>query len=141
MAIDLPPDLPTACVFQAAKDYQIPPSILYAIRAVEGGKVGDCGLNTDGTTDCGIMRINSKWVERFNRQEGLTSQAIANNVCVSVRCAAYVVRFGINRRGEFWRGVGDFHSRTPSKNALYVSQVAPLAYAFESKLRQLGWVK
>ena len=141
MMIEFPSDIPKPCIIQAAADYQVPPSVLYAIRVVEGGKIGECGANTNGTIDCGPFRINTSWMDRLYRQEKITQDAITNDACIAVRCAAYIVRYGINHEGDFWRGLGNYHSKTPSKNALYVSQIAPIAVSFDARLKLLGWYK
>jgi hypothetical protein len=140
MFIDLPNDLPPACVFQAAADYQIPPSVLYAIRKAEGGTLGKSNRNTNGTRDYGPMQINTVWVNRFNRSEGLTADRIAGAPCIAVRSAAYVLRFEINQVDDFWLGVGNYHSHTPFRNESYRAKIYEYAVQFDTLMRQKGWL-
>lgn len=136
MTPDLPPDVPRTCLIRAAIDYQVPPSVLLAIRKIENGTAGTCGTNTNGTKDCGTMRINTVWIREFNRTENLSEETITNDPCVSLRCAAYIIRYEWNRTGDFWKGVGNLHSRTPSRNALYLAQVVPLARQYEDAIKK-----
>lgn len=137
----LPPDLPAACVFQAAADYQLPPAVLYAIRKVEGGAVGQSNPNTNGTRDYGPMQINTVWIKRFHRNEGLSAEQVASEPCIAVRSAAYVLRFELNQVGQdFWRGVGNYHSRTPQYHLAYRQKVQVWALHYDQLLRNLGWI-
>lgn len=135
MFADLPPelpvDLPFACVQQAARDYHVPESVLYAIRQVEGGTVGEHTDNTNKTKDYGPMQVNDVWVKHFRSNYGITAEMIRDQPCVAVRASAYIVRYEINRTNDFWRGVGNYHSRTPKFHNRYLSKVLPAAYRYQ----------
>ncbi len=137
----LPPDLPAACVFQAAADYQLPPAVLYAIRKVEGGTLGKSNGNTNGTRDYGPMQINTVWINRFKQNENLTAEVVASNPCIAIRSAAYVLRWELNRTGtDFWRGVGNYHSKTPALNLVYRQKIQAHAIRYDQHLRKIGWI-
>ena len=141
MTVDLPADLPAICVFQAAADYQVPPAVLYAIRKVEGGTLGKSSLNANGTRDYRPMQINTVWIQRFHRNEGLTAEQVASQPCIAIRSAAYVLRFELNQSApDFWRGVGNYHSRTPRRNLDYRQKVHRWAQHYDQILRQRGWI-
>ncbi|MDB5798427.1 MAG: lytic transglycosylase [Paucimonas sp.] len=141
MSLALPPDLPPACLFQAAADYQVPPAVLYAIRKVEGGTLGKSNPNTNGTRDYGPMQINTVWIKRFQQNENLTAEVVASQPCIAIRSAAYVLRFELNRTGaDFWRGVGNYHSKTPERNQAYRQKVYQHALRYDQHLRSIGWI-
>jgi soluble lytic murein transglycosylase-like protein len=138
IAVQLPPDLPIACVLRAAKDYQLPPAILYAIRRVEGGALGQKVLNRNGTLDYGPMQINTVWVSQFEKKEGVTRRQIAHDPCMAVRAAAYILRSEINRVRDFWQAVGNYHSRSPVHHVRYRDRVYDCARGYDKLLRQQG---
>ena len=129
---DVPPEPPRhyACYVQAAVDYRLPLGILPAIAKVEGGEAGMSSQNTNGTRDHGHMQINDVWMRHF-AQKGADIAAIKNDVCMSIKAAAYILRVEIDRAGDFWMGVGRYHSRTPHLHQRYLSKVAPLAAQLE----------
>jgi hypothetical protein len=55
-----------ACMLATASFYHLPPRILPSIQAVEGGYPGAEHVNTDGSTDLGVMQINTRWVTPLN---------------------------------------------------------------------------
>jgi hypothetical protein len=140
MPLTLPNDIPVTCVFEAAADFQIPPSVLYAIRKAEGGTIGKSNPNTNGTRDYGPMQINTVWVNKLNRSEGVTADAIASSPCIAIRSAAYVLRYEINQVGDFWSGVGNYHSKTLHRNVSYRTRVYQYAVQFDENLRLRGWI-
>lgn len=142
MPVQLPQDMPHECVFQASVDYQVPVAILYAIRTKEGGKAGEASkINSNNTRDYNQTQINDTWVSTFHKKEGVDPKILASDPCIGIRATAYIVRYEINRVKDFWRGVGNYHSRTQRLNDSYVNDVYPLAVRYEQMLRYNGWIK
>lgn len=140
---DLPPNPPapdyTVCFIQAAKMYTLPPSLLPAISKIEGGKIGASSENTDGTRDHGFMQINDVRITELKKRFPITADIIRNDPCAAIRVAGYIVRDEINRAGgDFWKGVGRYHSRTPALHANYVQKVFPVAKQLEPTYRVLA---
>ncbi len=52
-----------ACMAAAAAFYHLPPRILPAIQAVEGGQAGLVRMNGNQTADIGLMQLNTIWIE------------------------------------------------------------------------------
>ncbi|CCD30245.1 Putative Lytic transglycosylase, catalytic (fragment) [Candidatus Glomeribacter gigasporarum BEG34] len=132
-----PPPL-QACVVRAEQKYQVPACILRAIHQIESGGSHRPGLmrsNTNGTRDYGVTQINTVWMRYFNQKFGITAHQITSNSCLAIHAAAYVVRFEINASGDFWMGVGRYHSRTPARRDRYLRRAAALAQQFGCTLR------
>ncbi|WP_241136773.1 lytic transglycosylase domain-containing protein [Achromobacter insuavis] len=115
--------LPT-CVAQAAADYSLPLRGLIALWLTEGGRVGTVSKNTNKTSDFGPMQVNTVWARRLARDFGVTEEHLTNDFCMSIRAGAYILRYEINMAGgDFWEGVGHYHSRTPKFKYPYIQRV------------------
>ena len=72
-----------ACMLAVASAQHLPPRVLPAIRAVEGGAVGTVSQNRDGSQDLGLMQINTRWLpvlaQRTGRDEVTLRQALLQN--------------------------------------------------------------
>lgn len=121
-ALDLLP--PLTCVMQVAQRYALPPRMLLAVLLTEGGHSGSASHNRNGTVDLGPFQINSTWAERLQRSYGVEPALLRDDLCWSAQGAAYILRYEINRaRGDFWQGVGHYHSHTPRLMARYIDAV------------------
>ncbi|MDL4860733.1 lytic transglycosylase domain-containing protein [Halomonas elongata] len=118
----IPPDLP-ACVVTAAQRYHIPLRAMLGVLRTEGGAVGQRVGNTNGTDDHGPFQINTVWVQELEAF-GYTAEVLTNNYCASAMASAYILRHEINQAdGDFWKGIGNYHSRTPRHHDRYVRKV------------------
>lgn len=107
-----------ACVEQAAARFELPTKILHSILKAEGGKPGEKRLNKNGTFDLGPMQINTLWLNKFSQYTN--EQQIMNNGCVNVLVGAWILKSQIIQAGgDFWKGVGNYHSRTPERHKWY----------------------
>lgn len=125
-SIALPARIPTQCLERSASDYEINPMVLLAMLKVESNAaVGAIRKNTNGTYDLGPAQFNTgSWAARLEKEYGISRQAIMNDMCQAIRAMAYVVRVEIDRvGGDLWRGIGNYHSRTPAKHRAYVQRV------------------
>ncbi len=135
-------DIPHACMVQAAVRNAIPVEVLYAIRHVERGQLGHRTVHTfaDGRVafDYGPFQLNTHWVIYFQRRYGVTPAQLAGNPCVAAGFAAYVVRYELNRaRGDFWTGVGRYHSPQPERGRAYAARVGQFASRYRAAIA--GW--
>lgn len=138
----MPPDpsLYSQCYIEVARQYTLPASLLPAIARIEGGKVGQSSLNKNGTRDHGIMQINDVWVDKLNKAFGITAEQIRNNPCVSIRVAGYILRYEINlASGDFWKGVGRYHSRSLVLHTNYIQKVFATASMMEPAYQALSY--
>ncbi len=118
-----PPQTP-ACLVHAARDYALPPRLLLSVLLTEGGKPGTLSMNKNGSIDHGPFQINTVWVRRLESDFGITAAMLTNDVCWSARAGAYILRYEINQaKGNFWEGVGHYHSRTAKFKQAYIAAV------------------
>ncbi len=126
------------CVLQAEQKYHVPACILLAIHQIESGGSRRAEIvhsNLNGTKDYGVTQINDVWVRYFNRKFGITATEITHDVCLAIHASAYVVRYEINVAGDFWTGVGRYHSRIPARHQWYRQRVALEAQRFGCQIK------
>lgn len=123
------------CVVAASNQYLVPPLVILSILKVEGGKVGAVSHNTNGTMDIGPMQINSIHLPSL-AQYGIAFENLKNNGCLNISIGAYLIKKAeieisknkiILSPKDYWKSVGNYHSKTPEKNAIYVKKVAEAA--------------
>lgn len=123
-----------ACMVAVAAYYHLPPRVLPAIQAVEGGHVGSLHVNTDGSEDLGVMQVNTRWVESLARTIGATPEAtrqrLIGDACFNIAASGVILRFYLNEaRGDILLAVGDYHSHTPALRDDYLARVMRSASA------------
>lgn len=128
---DLPPEQPLTlmqvdyCVSQAAKQYPgASPWMLKTLLAVEGGQIGTIRKNTDGSYDLGPMQINTIHVPSIYRQLGITARELVFNACKNIFAGAWLLSGHMkDADGHYWLAMGNYHSKTPSRRAIYLRKV------------------
>lgn len=110
------------CVTNAARHYGVPELPFRAVLAAEGGRPGDKRPNSNGSFDFGRAQINSIHLPTL-AQWGIREGDLRWNDCLNVHIAAWRLRLEIDRVGDLWRGIGNYHSRTPGLNAKYQQRV------------------
>jgi len=104
---------------------------MLAVLKTEGGSLGRMSPNSNGTSDHGPFQINSVWAARLHSQFGVTAHMLTHDFCWSARAAAYILRYEINQaNGNFWEGVGHYHSRTPAHKHRYIQRVYENSLSF-----------
>ena len=110
------------CVDAASTAYGIPNPIFRAVLRTEGGWQGLRKRNANGSYDLGPGQINTIHLPAL-RKYGIDEQMLADDVCLNVHVAAYRLRLEIDRVRDVWRGVGNYHSRTPKFHNAYLARV------------------
>lgn len=120
------------CIEASARYNRLPPALLLAVRLQEAGRTGYWRRNADGSFDYGVMQINSRWLPMLEPQ-GYTATVLVYNGCASIEAGAWILAWALasqdswNRAdaqpAAYWRGVGDYHSHTPTLNRGYAEQV------------------
>ena len=123
-----------ACMVAVAAFYQLPPRVLPAIQAVEGGRIGTVHVNTDGSEDLGVMQVNTRWVAILARTIGAapdaTRQRLIGDACFNIAAAGIILRTYLNQaRGDLLLAVGHYHSHTPALRDEYLARVTQSATA------------
>ena len=116
------------CITAAAKVHRLPPAVLVILLNVEGGSLGRVSPNTNGTVDIGPIQINEIWLPdvaaHWNATIADTYKALRDNFCANVEAGAWILRRGLDEaRGDFWEGVGYYHSHTPEHKTRYLRDV------------------
>ncbi|MBN2243525.1 MAG: lytic transglycosylase domain-containing protein, partial [Acidobacteria bacterium] len=71
--------------------------------------------NSNGTTDIGLMQINSWWL----RVLGLDERELIENPCHNVKTGARILSQCIDRYGYNWKAVGCYNAYSEHKKILY----------------------
>jgi len=116
------------CITAAAKLYRLPPAVLVILLNVERGSLGHVSPNTNGTVDIGPIQVNENWLPNvaahWNATIADTYKALRDNFCANVEAGAWILRRGLDEaRGDFWEGVGYYHSHTPEHKTRYLREV------------------
>ena len=122
----VPEHIPPQCVHSSARDYNVNPLLIMSVLKVEsGGRTGIVSRNTNGTDDLGPSQFNTNtWGKLLIEKYKIPREALINDMCQSVRAMAFALRTEINSAGgDLWRGIGNYHSRTPKHHVKYVGLV------------------
>lgn len=117
-----------ACILAAGAAYRLPPAVLLILLRVEGGRLGQVRRNTNGTADIGPMQVNETWLPRLAAHWRATRPAayaaLRDDFCANVEGGAWILRQAIDEAGgDFWAGVGLYHSHTRDNKARYLRTV------------------
>ena len=120
------------CIMFVSAYYHLPPRVLPAIHAVEGGRIGMVSGNSDGSSDLGVMQINTRWIAPLARHTGqsesLVRHRLINEPCYNIAASGAIMRIYLNEEGgNLLRAVGDYHSHTPARNQVYQGKVLAAA--------------
>lgn len=119
----LPPDI-MMCVQQSSQKYELPVELLLAVIKTEGGRNGLRIKNRNGSWDLGIMQINSVHLPALKKM-GIDKHMLLYNSCVNIDVGAWMLRSNFPtspsaaNKKEWWRYVGNYHSKTPTYNVEY----------------------
>ena len=116
------------CITAAAKIHRLPPAVLVVLLNVEGGALGRVSRNTNGTVDIGPIQLNTvnlpDVAAHWHATIGDTYKAVRDNFCANVEAGAWVLRQYLDEaKGDFWEGVGYYHSHTPEHKTRYLRAV------------------
>lgn len=110
------------CFELAAQRYKVPAPLLKAIALQEsGGRAHAVNRNTNGSTDIGLMQINSAWLPTLARH-GIAEQHLFDP-CVSALVGAWILSNNFARLGYTRQGLGAYNAVSPHKRERYARQV------------------
>ncbi|MBW8269790.1 lytic transglycosylase domain-containing protein [Caldovatus aquaticus] len=121
-----------ACMAMVAQMFDLPPRLLPAIQAAEGGRVGAVRANPNGTEDLGLMQVNTVWLPQLAHASGLPPEELRRRLihdgCFSIQVAGAILRMHLDaERGDLLRAIGNYHSRTPGRHEAYQERVIAAA--------------
>lgn len=105
------------CWLQAEKMFNIESELLYAIAQQESAMKPDAiGHNRDGSTDIGLMQINSSHMKRLKKM-GISEKQLLHDPCISVIVGASILSDMMKIYGYSWEAVGAYNAGTSPKRA------------------------
>ena len=123
-----------ACMALVAQIYSLPPRVLPSIQAVEGGGPGVTHRNANGSSDLGVMQINTLWLPALSRYTRLDPAVVQDRLlhqaCFNIAAAGLIMRTYLDEtRGDLMPAIGNYHSHTPLLNQGYQTKVRQSAAA------------
>ncbi|HTR17431.1 MAG TPA: lytic transglycosylase domain-containing protein [Acetobacteraceae bacterium] len=121
-----------ACMALVASVYALPPRVLPAIQAVEGGQPGTVHHNADGSDDFGVMQVNTRWLPALaaytHRDPAEVRARLIAEPCYNIAAAGAILRAYMREAGgNLMRAVGYYHSHTPVLSQHYQALVMDAA--------------
>ncbi|MDR6352513.1 soluble lytic murein transglycosylase-like protein [Pantoea sp. SORGH_AS 659] len=105
------------CWKLASHTYGIETRLLKAIAMVESNLDPTArNTNKNGTTDIGLMQINSMHLPRLKKL-GVSKQLLQNDPCVSLMVGAYILNEMIGKYGYNWEAVGAYNAGLSSSRS------------------------
>ena len=119
------------CFNSAAKHFSVNKTLLVAIAKTESefNPIAINRSNADGSTDVGLMQINSWWFPTLQKF-GIKSDQLFEP-CSNIYVGAWILSQNIQQHGNKWKAVGAYNARSPIKQITYVNKV--MASAAEIK--------
>lgn len=116
------------CILAAALEHRVPPAVLVILLHVEGGQLGRVSGNLNQTVDVGPMQVNEIWLpdlaRRWQTSVPQAFQVLRDDFCFNLEAGAWILRRALDEaRGDFWTGVGYYHSHHPVHKADYLRKV------------------
>lgn len=99
ISLELPPELPAACVVRAAQHYSVPAELIVSMLKVEGGMVGRVYPRSHGTY-YGPSQLSDKWLPVFARW-GFSAQTLQHDACANIAAGTYVLAY-YRQRAPDW---------------------------------------
>lgn len=108
------------CFEDAGSAYGISPALLEGIAKVESNlNPKAINKNTNGTSDIGLMQINSAWLKSIS----LNANDLLKDACLNTMTGAWILRQCIDRHGYGWEAVGCYNAMSRDKKVNYAWKV------------------
>jgi len=118
------------CFTEAAIRQSIPKAVLFAIAEQESGfNPRVINTNTNGSTDIGIMQINSWWLPTL-KSMGIEREHLFDP-CTNIHVGAWIFAQGIVQHGWNWRGIGSYNARNEARQIAYAKKILIRWKAFD----------
>lgn len=129
------------CLTAAAEAHRLPPAMLVILLEVEGGTLGRVSRNTNDTADLGPMQVNTIWVPkmaaRWRTTPAAAHAALRDSLCANLEGGAWILRQALDEaRGDFWTGVGIYHSHNPAYKERYLRKVLEAGLRLQARARR-----
>ena len=116
------------CVVEEAKRQSLELVKLLSVMRTEGGHLGEYSHNSNGSYDIGPMQVNTVHLPELSRiysiPQATVSKLLAFNGCFNVAVGAWLLRRRTNEAaGNFWYGIGRYHSTARADATKYILRV------------------
>ncbi len=110
------------CFKEAAERQNVPSEILIAI-AIQESSLNPRAIkkNKNGSTDYGIMQINSWWLPKLEKI-GIQKEHLFD-VCTNIHVGAWIFAQGIATHGWNWKGIGAYNARNDRLRMAYAEKI------------------
>lgn len=118
--LPLPAAADPFCFEEAGAAVALPARLLESIAVIESGlNAAAVNHNRNGSSDFGLMQINSSWLApaRLDRERLLT------DACYNTKAGARILRDCIDRHGYTWEAVGCYNASSRDKRKNYAWKV------------------
>jgi soluble lytic murein transglycosylase-like protein len=110
------------CFLAAGRRYGVPPLLLKAIARQESGlNPAALNRNTNGSTDIGLMQINSSWLPALARHG--VREADLQVPCANILVGAWILGSNFRSMGRNVQALGAYNARDPARRLAYARQV------------------
>jgi soluble lytic murein transglycosylase-like protein len=104
------------CFEEAARVHGVNQNLLKSIARIESNNNPSAiNHNNNGTSDLGIMQINSSWIKPM----GLDRQELLKNPCYNVMTGAKILKRCVDRHGYTWEAIGCYNAVSPNIRVRY----------------------
>lgn len=98
----------------------MPPYLLRSIATIESGMNPSArNLNRNGSTDLGLMQVNSSWIDKAR----LDKERLLSDACYNTLAGARILRGCIDQHGYTWEAVGCYNAASSDKRKVYAWKV------------------
>ena len=126
------------CSIAASIHYDVPANIVLAVAEKEAGKPWQWVRNSNGTHDVGAMQFNTGYLKGLTEQYGITANDVAAAGCYAYDLAAWRLHGHLQKdSGDIWTRAANYHSRTPTYNAVYRADLIIKANKWAKQLAAL----
>lgn len=116
------------CVVAEAGRQQLELLKVLAVLKTENGRVGQFVPNSNGSYDIGPMQVNTIHLPELAKTYGVAERTMATLLaydgCFNVAVGTWLLRRRTNEAGgDFWYGIGRYHSKTTAVSTRYILRV------------------
>lgn len=123
------------CLDDAAHFHHVNVRLVRAVATVESGLHPNVvHVNTDGTTDIGLMQINSRWLTTLSHF-GI-SRANLYDGCTNAYIGSWILSQNIRRIGLTWDAVGAYNAGTHEKRISYARRIYAQLMVASARVKQ-----
>ena len=129
-----------ACLLAAADVYRIPPATLFILLQVERGQLGQREPEHERhrryRADASQRDLAAKAGAHWRSTPMEAYHALRDSFCANVEGGAWILRQALDEaHGDFWDGVGRYHSHDPGYKSDYLRKVLRQVLRLQSRVK------